>query len=334
MTNVDARNEAIGTQSIHATSANVEVSSPQRDLQQTFRLLLATIWLLDAVLQLQPYMFTRGANGFSGMLSRQAAGNPGFVYHTVTWNASNVNHYPILSNAVFASIQFLIAFGIVYKRSCKPALLLSITWAVAVWWFGEAAGEVFQGGGTPFAGGPGGVVFYAVLAILLWPSEGSNLPYVAARAVGITASRVVWVVVWSVLAILSLVGSGRSPQALSSLVSGLNSGQPGWLARIDRSTSTLFLHHGTTMAIVLAVACVVVAVGVFLPPTFAQMTLVLAFAVFALIWVAVQDLGGILAGSATDPNSGLLILLLIAIYWPLTHSQRSASWATPATKWA
>lgn len=240
---------------------------PTRDLQRTFRLVLATVWLLDAALQLQPFMFTRGSSGFSGMLTGLASGNPVIVHGTVTWNASNVYHHPILSNTIFASIQFIIAFGIVYKRTCRPALALSIVWSLGVWWFGEAAGQVFQGGATPFSGGPGGVLFYAVLAVLLWPSDGSDKPFVAARTVGVTAAKAIWVVVWGVLAILSLVGSGRSPQALHDLVASLNNGQPGWLARIDRSTESLFLHHGTTMAILLAIVCVIVAVGVFAPPT-------------------------------------------------------------------
>jgi hypothetical protein len=47
-------------------------------------------------------------------------------------------------------------------------------------------------------------------------------------------------------------------------------------------------------------------------------TLVLAMVVFAAIWVAVQNFGGILAGGATDPNSGLLVILLALVYWPLT----------------
>jgi hypothetical protein len=43
--------------------------------------------------------------------------------------------------------------------------------------------------------------------------------------------------------------------------------------------------------------------------------------VFLLIWVAVQNLGGILAGGATDPNSGPLVVLLALIYWPLTNAR-------------
>jgi hypothetical protein len=273
---------------------------------------------LDAVLQLQPFMFTRGSSGFSGMLTGFAAGNPGWFHRTVTWNASIVYHHPILTNTIFAGIQFLIAFGIIFKRTIRPALVLSIVWALGVWWFGESAGEIFQGGATPFGGGPGGVLFYAVLAVLLWPSEGSDLPFVAARTVGVGTAKVIWAVVWALLAALALVGSGRSPQALHDLVAGVDNGQPGWLAHIDRSSESLFLHHGTTMAILLAVVCVVVAGGVFLSPRVTQFTVALAIVVFAVIWIAVQNFGGILAGGATDPNSGLLVILLALLYWPLT----------------
>jgi len=304
-------------------------SQAPKDRQRTFRLVLATIWLLDAALQLQPFMFSRGSNGLSGMLNGLAAGNPGFLYHSVTWNASNIDHQPILTNAIFASIQFLIALGIVYRRTCKPALVLSMAWAIGVWWFGESAGEIFRGGATPFGGGPGGVLFYAVLAVLLWPSDGPDEPFVAARTVGVDAARAVWAAVWAVLSVLAVVGSGRSPHALHDLVAGVDKGQPGWLARIDRSSESLFLHHGTTMAILLAIVCAVVAAGVFAPPKVAQLTIVLAIVVFAFIWVAVQNLGGTLAGSATDPNSGLPVLLLALIYWPLATDRTTARGREP-----
>ena len=101
----------------------------------------------------------------------------------------------------------------------------------------------------------------------------------------------------------------------------MNNGQPGWLAHIDRVSEAFFLHHGTPAAVLLAIVCLIVAAGVFLPPQGAQVTLVLAIAVFAVIWVAVQNFGGILAGGATDPNSGLLIIVLALMYWPLTTSE-------------
>jgi len=315
----DAPAPAIGVRRVTRSS----VEQP-RDLQRTFQLVLATVWLLDAVLQLQPFMFTRGSNGFSGMLNNLAAGNPGWVAHSITWNASNVNHNPVLSNSVFALVQFLIGFGIVWKRSLKPALALSVLWSLGVWWFGEGLGNIAHGGATPFGGGPGAVLFYALLAVLLWPSEGSDLPFVAARTVGVTAAKAIWAVVWGLLAVLAVVGSGRSPQALHDLVAAYT-GQPGWLAHIDRATASMFLHHGTTAAILLAVICAVVAVGVYLPPRFTKVTLVLGIVTFVFIWVATENFGGILAGGATDPNSGPAVIILALTYWPLTLARNTAT---------
>jgi hypothetical protein len=36
-----------------------------------------------------------------------------------------------------------------------------------------------------------------------------------------------------------------------------------------------------------------------------------------VIGVAGQDLGGILTGSGTDPESGPLLILLVLAYWPV-----------------
>jgi len=300
------------------------VARRPRDLQRTFQLALATVWLLDAVLQLQPIMFTPGSNGFSAMLHGQAIGNPSWIAHSINWNASIVDHHPVSTNALFALIQFLIGFGIVSPRTLKPALCLSVVWSLAVWWFGEGLGRVFSGGATPFGGGPGGVLFYALLAILLWPRAGSDQPFVAARAVGVNAAKATWVAVWALLALLSLVGSGRSPRALRDLVAGVNKGEPGWLTRIDVSSESFFLHHGTTAAIALAVICLLVGVGVFLPPRLARATVVLAIVVFAVIWIAVQNFGGILARGATDPDAALLVIVLALMYWPLTNDRATA----------
>jgi hypothetical protein len=52
--------------------------------------------------------------------------------------------------------------------------------------------------------------------------------------------------------------------------------------------------------------------------------LVLAMVVAAVIWVVGEAFGMILAGGATDPNSGLLLILLALAYWP------SAPVMTPA----
>ena len=314
----EAPTSASDTTGVAATSVE-----PPRDLQRTFQLVLATVWLLDAVLQLQPFMFTRGSNGFSGMLHSLAAGNPGWVEHSITWNASNVDHNPVLSNSCFALVQFVIGFGIVWKRSLKPALALSIVWSLGVWWFGEGLGNIAHGGATPFGGGPGAVLFYALLAVLLWPSDGSDLPFVAARTVGVMAAKVD---LGGGVGTCGRVGRRRlGPVAPGAARLGgrptadSRDGLPASIGPLHRCSS----HHGTTAAILLAVVCVVVAVGVYLPHSSTGSRWYSAIVVFVYIWVATENFGGILAGGATDPNSGPLVILLALIYWPLTTARNA-----------
>jgi hypothetical protein len=57
-------------------------------------------------------------------------------------------------------------------------------------------------------------------------------------------------------------------------------------------------------------------VGVFLPVPAARAALVLAVVIAAFIWVVGENFGAILAGSGTDPNTGPLLVLLAAAYWP------------------
>ena len=106
-------------------------------------------------------------------------------------------------------------------------------------------------------------------------------------------------------------------------------GQPGWLLRIDRWSEAVLLHDGTAVAVLFALFCVLVAVCVYLHPTVTQVVLVVAMVAFAVIWVAVQDFGGDLAGGATDLGSGLLVLLFILAYWPLTPAQDAQVAAEP-----
>ena len=135
------------------------------------QLALAALWLLDAVLQLQSFMFGKG---FSQMLARMAAGNPGFIADPITWSARLVAGHPTWTNAAFASVQLFLAAGIAWRPTVKVALAASIPWALGVWWAGEGLGGVLTGTANPVMGGPGAVIIYALLAVLLWPPAATG----------------------------------------------------------------------------------------------------------------------------------------------------------------
>jgi hypothetical protein len=295
--------------------AGAEVARGAPDVRRRLQLALAGIWLLDALLQYQSFMFSRA---FSQMIGGTASGNPSVVASPITWDATLVAHHAVLLNSIFATIQLLIAIGIAWRPTVRLALAASIAWALGVWWFGEGLGMVLTGSASPVNGAPGAVIIYALLAVLLWPADraGKPAPFTAARAVGATAARVLWLVLWLSLAYFALLPGNRAPQALNGMIAGMESGEPGWLAALDRSAASLVAHQGLAASIVLAIALVIIAIGVYLPPPAAKATLVLAIVVAAVIWVFGEAFGTILTGGGTDPNSGLLLILLALCYWP------------------
>ncbi len=295
-----------------AAGADERLAAP--DWRRRLQLGLAGIWLLDAVLQYQSFMFTKA---FAQMLGGTAAGNPAVIADPINWSARLIGHHVIVINAIFATIQLLLGLGIAWRPTVRIALGASIIWALGVWWFGEGLGLVLTGTASPLNGAPGAVIIYALLAVLLWPvARDRPAPFAAGRAVGAHAARALWLVLWGSLAFLALTPASRAPQAASSMISGVASGQPGWLAGIDNHAASAIGHDGLAVSVVLAIALAVVAVGVYLPPPAARATLVLAFVLAAAIWLA-EGLGGILTGSGTDPNSGPLLALLAIAYWPV-----------------
>ena len=291
--------------------------------RRCLQLALAAIWLLDGVLQYQSFMYTKA---FGQMLAATAPGNPAVIADPVTWAAKIIEQHPVSTNTAFATIQLLLGLGIAWRPARKPALAASVVWSVAVWWFGEGLGGVLNGGASPVNGAPGAVILYALLAVLLWPvtttAAGSRAPFVAARPAGLRTAQALWLVLWGSLAYFAAIPANRAAQGLHDMVAGMAPGEPGWLSWINRGAAGLLAHNGLAASIVLAAGLAVIAVGVFLPAPAARASVVLAIVVSVLIWVAGQDLGGILAGGATDPNSGPLLVLLALAYWPARGNAR------------
>jgi hypothetical protein len=283
------------------------------------------LWLLDGVLQLQPAMFASGSSGLSGMLKGAAAGNPHLVAMTIRWNASLVGGHPVLLNMGFALIQLLLGIGIAWRITTKIALGASIAWSVGVWWFGEGLGGILNGSATPIGGGPGAALIYALLAVLLWPRRSATAmtaSFVAARSIGVRSAKVVWAAFWAAMAVLTVLGSGRSAQETAQLLGPAGSGDPRWVLALDHRSEAILAHEGLLVALILAATFAIVAAGPSLTIFAARVALTLAIAVVALVWIVGQNFGQLLTGNATDPNSGPLLALLIMMYWP--QSQRAS----------
>jgi hypothetical protein len=296
------------------------------DRRRALQLSLAALWLLDGVLQLQPFMFTPAFGG--QFLAAAAHRNPAPVAASIGWVAQQVAHHPGLANTLFAFCQIGIGLGIAWRRSLRAALAASVCWALAVWWFGEGLGGLLTGTASPLTGAPGAALLYALLAVLLWPAPedvAATGSAVVRRPIGTAPAAALWVALWGSLAFLSLSPANRAADGLSRRVADAAAMAPGWVGRLDRSVAGVLAGHGLEAAVVLAVLFSLVALAALVPPAIARPLLVLTMGAALAIWIVGQSFGGVMMGQGTDPNSGPLLVLLAAAYWPARRVRRAAA---------
>jgi hypothetical protein len=289
-------------------------------LRRGIQIALGAAWLADGALQLQPIMFTRGF--VTQILMPATMGSPAGVTGPALAFSRLVLHDPAGWDAAFAATQLLLGAGLLWRRSVRAALAASIGWALAVWWFGEALGGVLSGTASPLTGAPGAVLLYALVAAAAWPGRAGR-PVAAGSPLGRHGAALAWLLLWGSSAYFLLQPSNRSSHALSSAVAALAAGEPGWLAGLDRAVAGAIGSHGSAVSMALALACLAIAAGILCRVT-ARAALLLSVLVALAIWVLGENFGGLLTGQATDPNTGPLLILLAAAYWPARSSVRPA----------
>jgi hypothetical protein len=298
------------------------LAAPRR---RKLQLALGLIWLIDAALQYQPYFF--GRDFVTQTIEPTYAGTPYMVARPSSWAAHIMVQHITLYNSLFATIQLLIAAAIFFKPTVRLGLALSIPWSLGVWWFAEGIGGITLGA-SPVMGAPGAVLLYALIALLVWPrrADGERDPdgiesVATGGALGSRLPLALWAVLWGGFIALGLETVNRAPSALGASIQAMASGEPGWIQSMDRGLANLIGNDGTEWSLVLAALFGLIAIGVFAAPTI-RPAIILAVLVGAAFWVA-QDFGATLTGSGTDVNSGPLLVLLAATYWPLSRSTRN-----------
>ena len=277
---------------------------------------LAAFWAIDALLQAQPYNFTKSLI-FSTILGN-AENQPQPIYGSLVRASHLLGPHPIELNIAIITVQFSIAAGLVWPRTIKPALALSIAWALGVWWLGEGLGGIFAGKATLLVGAPGPALLYAVLALVAWPRRRrSGVTVAGAGALGDRVTAGLWALLWIGGAILRLVPFWFPPvYALAGdFELGLNQ-EPHWLFRVNETLSHLAATAG--LPLVIAIATIEAGIGIGVLTRHRRAFLATGMVLAAIYWVFGQQLAQLLTGEATDLAAGPLYILLALTLWPRT----------------
>jgi hypothetical protein len=314
-------------------SPPLQAPHPLVRTQRALQIVLGLFWILDAALQFQPYMFSKGfVNTF---ILANADGQPTVIH----WVITNVGHFlaPHVAvwNTLFALTQLAIGVGLLFRRTVRPALALSFPYVLGVWVFGEGLGMILTGSATALTGAPGSVLIYGVIGLMAWPraaarSKDAHTTGVASSAAaqgigGSVTPLAAWSGFWVLAAVLFVLPQNRTQTSISSAITGMAPGNPSWYSHFLTSTGTHFDSVGTQTAWALAVASLIIGLGPLVarrPGAFLAAGGVLSVA----LWFTGQGLfGGIFTGTGTDPNTAPLIVLLALAMVPTTRAVAAPS---------
>jgi hypothetical protein len=275
---------------------------------RTAQTILGGIWLLDAGLQFQSFMYSKG---FVAMLTAMSPREPHWLGASINWGAHLAGGNLTVYNTAFALIQCAIGLGLLYRPTVRIALVGTFAWALFVWWFGEGFGMLFMNMAEPLTGAPGGVIMYALVGLVIWPTRQPG------GLLGIRGTRMMWAGLWLLCAYLWLLQSSSATNATRDMINAAPSGM-SWLSSMQDGFANVAQGNGLPIAIVLAAVSAVIALGVGFNRG-ARQLLILSVALQLLYWTVGQGFGGIFQGGATDPNAAPLFLLLAFIVMNLTR---------------
>lgn len=282
---------------------------------------LGLLWLLDGLLQLQPYMYT---HAFLAEIEAMVPMQPSWAGQPVHWASQLAGRDLALWNTLFALTQCGIGLGLLHRRTVKPALVLSFAWAFIVWWVGEGFGMILMNMGSPLMGDPGAVTLYATIGIVAWPGrEDDRRSALGAARFGDRGGLIAWSTVWLVSVAIWIEALTRPAYSIAGVLREAGADSMPWLASIQHSLADSLAGDGKAIAAAFLALSLLIAIGVW--SRWRREALVLGILLSLLYWAFGQSLGGLTTGTATDPNVGPLFVLLAVALWPAPAVARSPS---------
>lgn len=261
---------------------------------------LAGLWAVDAFLALTPHMAVDQID----IVLMGGFGQPGwyigFISNSVyywLYHARLASLLVTIEFVVQAAIALLLALGH-HRRVGRVALSLSLGWALVLWVMAEWMGNLWAGMSF-WTGAPGSALLYAFGAVVLLRPEWFRGRF--AQVLGVA---------WGIGALVQAApawwrGSALATAMRANLVVTPVSWRTlpiQWLVR--EAALHPALVNGLLVAVMASVAGILVAHR-------RPWTLWLVVGFLCLLWWWGENLGGLVGGIATDPNTGPVWILLV-----------------------
>lgn len=293
---------------------------------------LGLLWLIDGLLQYQPYMF--GKTFVTGVLLPNATGQPGIIADPINWIAHLIEPHVAVFNLFAATVQLLIGLGLLYPRTVKPALLASFAWAPGIWFTGEGLGGFFNGTANPLTGAPGAVLLYVLVGLMVWPRGELGRFGLRGRELGllgVRGARAVWAALWLGFAVLWLLPANHAANAIHDAIAAAPTGA-GWLTSLADSAANATAGHGELIGYGLAAASAAIALAVW-RGRHTRLFLALAVVIELAFWLTAQGLGGVFTGQATDVNAAPVLILMAGLLYGAAGIRRRQRSAAQLSAW-
>jgi hypothetical protein len=298
------------------------------------QLALGVLWIVDALLQLQPANL---GSGLASTLVGSAMGQPPWIQDLLVWASESVGRSPVAIDLVIGTVQLCIGAAILVPRTRRRALLVSIVWALAVWVLGEGLGGVATGFAMLPTGGPGPALLYAVAAAVVLPParRGGEGPAGASpaesAALGDRGGTVAWGLLWLLAAGLQVMTEYSLGFKLSANLQMASLGEPASLAHLDVANAHFAAAHGPEVTVLLVTVELAAASAAVLRGRWRARALLGTLAVCLVFWVVGENFGGLLTGSATDVGAMPLYLVLGTALLPVLDRSRRTAQTTSAS---
>lgn len=286
--------------------------------KKLLRYTLGGLWLIDAIFQVQPQMFT--TNMINSVLLPTLSSQPAPIAASLHMIIDMITQHLVFFNLLIAIVQAEIGLFLIAGVWLRATTIISIVWALIVWYGGEGMNMLLTGQASILTGAPGAVLLYPLLGLLIYPRKTSSSPNEENSLLSREQFRWVFAGFWIFAGLLQLQPiwwqRGQIAQTIGDMTNlgGLNS---TLVDPILSPVAKLTAQLEVPLNIALVVIFLGLGVGLALAkPRLIRPLLIVSIVLSVIIWWIAQGFGMIFTGMATDFNSGLLLVVMALECWP------------------